>query len=134
MLLADMGAEVIRVDRPGGGLFGSERTELDFLNRGKRALCADLKNPDGVALVLQLIATADGLLEGFRPGVAEKLGIGPDICLQRNQRLVYGRMTGWGQDEDRRRSLEARFDHHMVKPLDLAALKKLLAGLQSLPG
>ena len=97
MLLADMGAEVIRVDRPGGGLFGGERTELDFLNRGKRAFCADLKNPDAVALVLQLVATADGLLEGFRPGVAEKLGIGPDTCLECNPRLVYGRMTGWGQ-------------------------------------
>lgn len=98
MLLADMGADVIRVDRPGGSLFSGARTELDFLNRGKRALCADLKNPDAVALVLQLVATADGLLEGFRPGVAEKLGIGPEICLECNPRLVYGRMTGWGQD------------------------------------
>lgn len=98
MLLADMGADVVRVDRPGGSLFSGARTELDFLNRGKRALCADLKNPDAVALVLQLVATADGLLEGFRPGVAEKLGIGPEICLVRNPRLVYGRMTGWGQD------------------------------------
>lgn len=97
MLLADMGAEVIRVDRPGGGLFSGQRTELDFLNRGKRALCADLKNPDAVALILQLVATADGLLEGFRPGVAEKLGIGPETCLAHNPRLVYGRMTGWGQ-------------------------------------
>ena len=98
MLLADMGAEVIRVDRPGGSLFSGDRTELDFLNRGKRAFCADLKNPEAVALVLQLVATADGLLEGFRPGVAEKLGIGPDTSLERNPRLVYGRMTGWGQD------------------------------------
>lgn len=98
MLLADMGAEVIRIERPGGSMFGGDRTELDFLNRGKRCLCADLKKPGAVALIKRLIETADGLLEGFRPGVTEKLGLGPDDCLILNERLVYGRMTGWGRE------------------------------------
>lgn len=98
MLLADMGAEVIRVERPGGSLFGGDRTELDFLNRGKRCLCADLKKPGAVTLIKRLIESADGLLEGFRPGVTEKLGLGPDDCLSLNERLVYGRMTGWGRE------------------------------------
>ncbi|GHD16097.1 alpha-methylacyl-CoA racemase [Halioglobus japonicus] len=100
MSLADMGAEVIRVERPGGGLFSDQQTnpKLDVLNRGKRCICVDLKQPEGVATVLRLIEQADGLLEGNRPGVMERLGLGPDVCLQRNPRLVYGRMTGWGQE------------------------------------
>ncbi|MGH3384955.1 MAG: CaiB/BaiF CoA transferase family protein [Nocardioidaceae bacterium] len=100
MLLADLGAEVLRVDRPGGGLmFG--RPEHDLLNRGRRSVAVDLKQPQGVETVLRLAATADVLVEGFRPGVAERLGLGPDDCLARNPRLVYGRMTGWGQDGPR---------------------------------
>jgi alpha-methylacyl-CoA racemase len=95
MVLSDMGADVIRVERPGGGTFGSGPT--DFLNRGKRSVCVDLKQPGGVEVVLRLVDGADALVEGFRPGVTEKLGIGPDPCLARNPRLVYGRMTGWGQ-------------------------------------
>lgn len=95
MVLADMGADVIRVERPGGGLFGTGPT--DFLNRGKRCICVDLKKPEGVDVVLRLVEGADALVEGFRPGVSEKLGIGPEPCLARNPRLVYGRMTGWGQ-------------------------------------
>ena len=100
MLLADLGAEVIRIDRPGGGMFGGSgnNPKLDFLNRNKRSVCIDLKNPQGLQTAQRLIDQADGLIEGNRPGVMEKLGLGPDECLQRNKRLVYGRMTGWGQE------------------------------------
>lgn len=98
MLLADMGADVIRVDRAAGGsMLQAAEPRLDVLGRGKRSIAADLKNPDGVAAVLDLIATADAVFEGYRPGVAERLGLGPDVCLERNPALVYGRMTGWGQ-------------------------------------
>ena len=93
MLLADMGAEVIRIDRAAGAA-----TPSDITSRGKRSIALDLKNPASVELALKLIESADGLFEGFRPGVMEKLGLGPDVCLQRNPKLVYGRMTGWGQD------------------------------------
>ena len=96
MILADMGADVVRIERPGGGTFATG--SADLVNRGKRCVCVDLKKPEGVDVVLRLIEGADGLVEGFRPGVTEKLGIGPDVCLDRNPRLVYGRMTGWGQE------------------------------------
>jgi len=98
MMLADMGAEVIRVDRITGAAGAPPEVSGDILNRGRRSIAVDLKHPDGVATVLALVEKADGLVEGFRPGVAERLGIGPEPCLQRNPRLVYGRMTGWGQD------------------------------------
>jgi alpha-methylacyl-CoA racemase len=99
MSLADMGANVIRVERPGGGLFAAEQDpKLDVLNRGKRCIGVNLKTPEGVETVLKLIEQADALLEGNRPGVMERLGLGPDVCLQRNPKLVYGRMTGWGQE------------------------------------
>jgi alpha-methylacyl-CoA racemase len=95
MILADLGADVIRVDRPGGqALTGGQH---DLLNRGRPSVALDLKHPDGVATVLDLVATADVLVEGLRPGTSERLGLGPDACLARNRRLVYGRMTGWGQ-------------------------------------
>ncbi|MGY0236903.1 CaiB/BaiF CoA transferase family protein [Longispora urticae] len=97
MLLADLGAEVIRLERPEGHLRLGE-PEHDLLNRGRRSVAVDLKHPDAAALVLSLVAGADVLLEGFRPGVAERLGVGPEECLAANPRLVYGRMTGWGQD------------------------------------
>jgi len=95
MLLADLGADVIRVERPGGQLLtgGSH----DLLNRGRPSVALDLKNPQAVATVLRLVEGADVLVEGMRPGVTERIGIGPDACLARNPRLVYGRMTGWGQ-------------------------------------
>jgi alpha-methylacyl-CoA racemase len=94
MLLADLGAEVLRVDRP-----AADRGPWPaVLARGRRSVAVDLKHPDGAGVVLDLAAAADALLEGFRPGVAERLGIGPDACLARNPRLVYGRVTGWGQD------------------------------------
>lgn len=98
MVLADMGADVVRVDRQGSvndWLLSSPRN--DVLNRGKRSIAIDLKSPLGVDLALDLIASADVLIEGFRPGVTERLGLGPAECLARNERLAYGRMTGWGQ-------------------------------------
>ncbi|MEV1287088.1 CaiB/BaiF CoA-transferase family protein [Micromonospora sp. NPDC049679] len=97
MFLADLGAEVIRVDRPGGpGLPVEPRHDL--LGRGKRSVAVDLKHPRAAGLLLALASRADVLIEGFRPGVAERLGIGPAACHARNPKLVYGRMTGWGQD------------------------------------
>jgi len=102
MMLADMGADILRIDRAqtdGLGLTGDpEVPSLDFLGRGRRSIAVDLKNPEGVATVLRLAEKADALLEGFRPGVMERLGLGPDVCLERNPRLVYGRMTGLGQE------------------------------------
>src|SRR5512138_3963774 len=98
MLLADLGADVIRVDRttdPGLGI--KKPVAFDLYNRSRRSIAVDLKNPQGVDTVLRLVAQADALIEGFRPGVTERLGLGPDVCLTRNPRLVYGRMTGWGQ-------------------------------------
>ncbi|MFD4376285.1 CaiB/BaiF CoA transferase family protein [Streptomyces sp. NPDC058486] len=97
MLLADLGADVVRVDRPGGPGLGVDPAK-DLTNRNKRSVLVDLKAPDGPATVLDLVERADVLIEGYRPGVAERLGVGPDACLARNPRLVYGRMTGWGQD------------------------------------
>jgi alpha-methylacyl-CoA racemase len=99
MMLSDMGADVIRVDRAQNVMGGDPATPpADVLNRGRRSIGVDLKHPDGVETILSLIETADGLIEGFRPGVMERLGIGPDAALARNPKLVYGRMTGWGQD------------------------------------
>ncbi len=95
MLLADLGAEVLRVDRPAPG-FGVPA--YDITGRGRRSLALDLKNPAAAEVVLRLVDSADVLVEGLRPGVAERLGVGPDACLSRNPRLVYARMTGWGQD------------------------------------
>jgi alpha-methylacyl-CoA racemase len=105
MLLADAGAQILRLERAAPGAV--ERAEQartdgashwDLLNRSRASIGIDLKHPDAVELVLGLVEQADGLIEGFRPGVAERLGVGPDACLARNPRLVYGRMTGWGQD------------------------------------
>ena len=106
MMLADAGAEVLRLERAAPGAV--ERGEAqaasgagahwDFLNRSRPSVGIDLKNPDALELVLGLVEQADGLVEGFRPGVAERLGLGPDVCLARNEKFVYGRMTGWGQD------------------------------------
>jgi len=94
MMLADMGAEVIRIDRLA---HKGQGHPAHTLNRGRRSLALDLKNPDALAAALRLIEQADILIEGFRPGVMERLGLGPDTCLEHNPRLVYGRMTGWGQ-------------------------------------
>jgi alpha-methylacyl-CoA racemase len=104
MMLADMGAEVVRVERAKPRRTGvaqpdprPDRPHSDLLRRNRRNIAVDLKHPDGVDVVLDLIAGADALIEGFRPGVMERLGLGPDVCLGRNAALVYGRMTGWGQ-------------------------------------
>jgi len=98
MLLADMGAEVVRVHRTESVARGSDPGGVPVLDRNRRSIGVDLKNPDGIETVLRLVEQADALIEGYRPGVTERLGVGPDDCLARNPRLVYGRMTGWGQD------------------------------------
>lgn len=94
MWLADMGATVIRVSRPGQRY---NQTRRDVLNRSRRSIAVDLKKPGAVEIVLRLVERADALIEGFRPGVMERLGLGPDVCLARRPSLVYGRVTGWGQ-------------------------------------
>ena len=96
MLLADLGAEVIRVDRISGGGLG-DLMAVSPMGRGRRSIALDLRKPGGAEVALRLVESCDALIEGFRPGVAERLGLGPDVALQRNPRLVYGRMTGWGQ-------------------------------------
>jgi len=99
MLLSDMGAEVIRVDRAQAVRGPAPDTPAgDISLRGRKNIALDLKSPEGVEALLQLVESADGLIEGFRPGVMERLGVGPDVCLARNPKLVFGRMTGWGQE------------------------------------
>ena len=99
MLLADLGAEVIRVDRSSQVDIGIDHgRKYSVLNRSRKSISVDLKNPDGIETVLKLVENADALIEGFRPGVTERLGLGPDECMERNPALVYGRMTGWGQE------------------------------------
>ena len=99
MMLADMGADVIKVDRATAARGGNpDAPPADVLSRGRQSIGVDLKNPDGIETVLQLVERADVLIEGFRPGVVERLGLGPDVCLERNPQLIFGRMTGWGQD------------------------------------
>ena len=93
MMLADKGAEVTRVDR-----IGATHDPHDFLARGRQSISLDLKQPAAIEVALKIISQSDGLIEGFRPGVMERLGLGPDLCRAQNPRLVYGRMTGWGQD------------------------------------
>jgi len=93
MLLSDLGADVVRIDRKGGG----RGAPSDVTSRGRRSVALDLKSPAAVETCLKLMEKADGIIEGFRPGVMERLGLGPDVALQRNPKLVYGRMTGWGQ-------------------------------------
>jgi alpha-methylacyl-CoA racemase len=98
MMLSDMGADVVRVDRAQSVELGFDPGWMEVLNRGRRSIGIDLKHPDGVETLLRMVEQADALIEGFRPGVAERLGIGPEACRARNPRLVYGRMTGWGQE------------------------------------
>ncbi len=95
MLLSDMGADVVRIDREGGS--NPLDLKIDVLNRGRRSVALNLKTPEGIATAFALIARADAVIEGYRPGVMERLGLGPEECLAKNPRLVYGRMTGWGQ-------------------------------------
>ncbi|MDB5471664.1 MAG: hypothetical protein JWR84_3224 [Caulobacter sp.] len=93
MLLSDLGADVVRIDRKGAG----RGSPADITARGRRSVALDLKNPAAIETCLKLMEEADGIIEGFRPGVMERLGLGPDVALKRNPKLVYGRMTGWGQ-------------------------------------
>lgn len=98
MMLADLGAEVIRIERAGAFPLGVPMADrFDIMSRGRRSIAVDLKCPEGIEIVLQLVTSAEVLMEGMRPGAMERLGLGPDECLARNPRLVYGRMTGWGQ-------------------------------------
>jgi len=129
MLLADLGAEVLRVERPTPSPLAPADPSLDFLNRGRRSIALDLKRPAGREAVLRLAERADGLLEGYRPGVAERLGIGPDDCLARNPKLVYGRMTGWGQDGPL-----ARVAGHDLNYIALSGALSLLPGPGGAPG
>jgi acetyl-CoA hydrolase len=98
MLLSDLGADVVLVDRQQAGAEEMDLGKHAIQNRGKRSIAVDLKSPEGVATVLRLVENCDALIEGMRPGVMERLGLGPDVCLARNPQLVFGRMTGWGQD------------------------------------
>jgi len=98
MLFADMGAEVIRVERAQAVRPGASGTIMDVSVRSRKNIAIDLKNPEGVEALLKLVEKADAIIEGFRPGVMERLGVGPDACLARNPKIVFGRMTGWGQD------------------------------------
>ena len=100
MMMSDMGAEVCLVERKSGASAESSLhvSKRDMMKRGKQPIALDLKNPEDISSLLDLVVSADVLIEGFRPGVMEKLGLGPDVCLQRNPRLVYGRLTGWGQE------------------------------------
>lgn len=99
MMLSDMGADVVRIDRRDAALRADPGGRpTDLMGRNRRSVGVDLKHPDGVDLVLRIAGQADALIEGFRPGVTERLGLGPAVCLERNPRLVYGRITGWGQE------------------------------------
>jgi alpha-methylacyl-CoA racemase len=104
LLLSDLGADVITIDRvpsaDGGTPDDLVRMTTGGLGRGRRSVAVDLKSPGGIETVLELLKNADGLIEGYRPGVMERLGLGPEVCLAQNPRLVFGRMTGWGQDGD----------------------------------
>lgn len=100
MLLGDLGADVVRVDRPSGAAGALPGPLASISGRSRRSIAVDVKHPDGLSVVLDLVVGADVLIEGFRPGVAERLGVGPAACHERNPGLVYGRMTGWGQEGD----------------------------------
>ena len=101
MILSDLGADLIRIERPGGhpaGPLKGADPKFGFMNRGRPSVALDVKTPEGIEAVLALAEKADALIEGFRPGVMERLGLGPDVVMKRNPRLVFGRVTGWGQD------------------------------------
>ena len=98
MILADLGAEVIRLEKPGNTSIVDTPIEFDLLNRGKKSVAINLKDAKGKAVALELVSKADFLIEGYRPGVMERLGLGPEECFSKNEKLIYGRMTGWGQE------------------------------------
>ena len=97
MILADMGADVVRIDRA-GNVREMSGPSKDVLARGRRSVAVDLKSPEGIETVLKMVEQSDVIVEGFRPGVMERLGLGPDVCLERNPKIIFGRMTGWGQE------------------------------------
>lgn len=121
MVLADLGADVLRIDRPASFDPNPEGPSRDLLGRGKRSAVVDLKNTEGVLTMLGLVERAEALIEGFRPGVTERLGVGPGECLARNPRLVYGRMTGWGQ--------EGPYAHAAGHDINYIALAGVLYGI-----
>src|SRR4030095_11766424 len=115
MLLADMGADVLVIDRPDATDLGLKRERwYDVMMRGKRSVTLDLKGKDAAQVSLDLISKADALIEGFRPGVMERLGLGPELAFARNPKLVYGRMTGWGQDGPLAPRARHRINHNAV--------------------
>ena len=124
MILADLGADVVRIDRPTGATIGGG--SWDILNRGRPSVALDLKQPRAVETVLDLVESADVLVEGMRPGVAERLGLGPEVCRERNPRLVYGRMTGWGQ--------EGPYAHAAGHDMNYISVAGALYGLGQDPG
>src|SRR3989449_6839040 len=130
MLLSDMGAEVLRVDRAEAVELGLPiDPRFNLVNRGRRSVAIDLKKPRGAATVRRLVARADALLEGFRPGVTERLGLGPDECFAVNPRLVYGRVTGWGQDGPL-----ARAAGHDINYIALAGVLGAIGPKEGAPG
>lgn len=128
MMLADMGADVIAVHRKGHLSF----PPLNVTERGKRSICLDLKDPSDIARVLKLCENADGLFEGFRPGVMERLGVGPDVCMQQNPRLAYGRISGWGQDGPM--AMKAGHDINYMALSGILDLNRGRDGHPALPG
>jgi len=130
MLLADMGAEVVRIDRTAAVELGLKRNPKYELNRrNRRSVGLDLKLKDGVDAAMRLIKGADALIEGFRPGVMERLGLGPDVCLAANPKLVYGRMTGWGQEGPLAQAAGVAVDERDVVTLTAEPLGHVLADL-----
>src|SRR3954464_388787 len=111
MLLSDLGADVVRIDRKGGGRGGSP---TDITSRGRRSVALDLKSPAAIEACLKLFEKADVVFEGFRPGVMERLGLGPDVALKRNPKLVYGRMTGWGQTRPSAHAARRDMNHNAI--------------------
>ena len=135
MMLADMGAEVLRIDRRGKAGLSIVKGAYDVMARGRQAIQLDLKDPAEKDFLLDLIEAADGLVEGFRPGVMERLGLGPDVCLARNPNLIYGRMTGWGQDGPLKHAAGHDINHialtgalHAIGPKDNPAIPLNLIG------
>ena len=125
MLLADMGAEIVRVERLGPVDLGVPMpVRYKLMNRSRRSLAVDLKKPQGRDIILDMCASADALFEGFRPGVMERLGLGPEECLQRNEGLVYGRMTGWGQDGPLANTAGARIPIISASPVSWVVSEK----------
>ena len=134
MILADLGADVVRVERP-GGTGGVPKGSHEAMNRNRRAVAANLKSDEGRDQVLALVAKADVLIEGYRPGVTERLGLGPEDCAKVNERLVYARMTGWGQSGPRSAAGRPRHQLHLAqRPAALHRPRRRASGAAAEPG